>query len=116
MTGPIIAYRHEGDLSAVIGGVVYHGKAISELDGGYVFGDWGRGKGHIFIAHPRKLGWGLWNVTEIQINFPGTQRDLGQLLAIEQDRTGELYLLTKAAGLGATGDTGKIYRMIPATQ
>lgn len=116
MTGPIIAYRHEGDLSAVIGGAVYHGKAISELDGGYVFGDWGRGKGHIFIAHPRKLGWGLWNVTEIQINFPGTQRDLGQLLAIEQDRTGELYLLTKAAGLGATGDTGKIYRMIPAAQ
>lgn len=116
MTGPIIAYRHEGDLSAVIGGAVYHGKAISELDGGYVFGDWGRGKGHIFIARPRKLGWGLWNVTEIQINFPGTQRDLGQLLAIEQDRTGELYLLTKAAGLGATGDTGKIYRMIPATQ
>jgi glucose/arabinose dehydrogenase len=115
LTGPVIAYPHEGDLSAIIGGAVYHGKAISELDGGYIFGDWGRGKGHIFIARPPRLGWGLWNVTEIQIQFSGKEHDLGQLLAIEQDRDGELYLLTKAAGLGATGETGKIYRIIPAT-
>ena len=113
LIGPIIAYPHSGDLSAVIGGGVYDGKAIPELNDGYIFGDWGRGKGHLFVARPRWLGYGLWNLTEIQINFAGDQHDLGQLLAIEQDQNGELYLLTKAAGLGATGNTGKIYKIIP---
>ena len=116
LIGPVIAYPHGGDLSAVIGGTVYHGPAIPELDGGYIFGDWGRGKGHVFVAQPRRFGRGLWNVTEILIKFSGEQPDLGQLLAIEQDKTGELYVLTKAAGLGATGDSGKIYRIIPATK
>ena len=116
LIGPIIAYSHGGDLSAVIGGAVYHGQAIPELKDGYIFGDWGRGEGHIFVARPPRLGWGLWNITEIKINFSGEQHDLGQLLAIEQDQSGELYLLTKAAGLGATGNTGKIYKIIPVTK
>lgn len=113
---PIIAYRHAGDLSAVIGGAVYHGKSIPELKGGYVFGDWGRGKGHLFVGHPRIFNLGLWNITEIQIELPGNQNSVGQLLAIEQDSSGELYLLAKAPGLGATGDTGKIYKVVPAIQ
>jgi glucose/arabinose dehydrogenase len=116
MTEPVIAYPHEDGLSAVIGGIVYHGGIIAGLDGGYIFGDWGRGKGRLFVARPRTFGWGLWNIREIQIHFSGNQHDLGQLLAIEQDTNGELYLLTKAAGLGATGNTGKIYRMIRTTQ
>jgi glucose/arabinose dehydrogenase len=113
LVGPIIAYPHGGDLSAVIGGEVYHGRAIPELDDGYIFGDWGRGKGHLFVARPRRFSRGLWNITEIQIKYSGNIHDLGQLLAIEQDQNGELYLLTKAAGLGATGNTGKIYKIIP---
>jgi glucose/arabinose dehydrogenase len=114
LSDPIIAYRHEGDLSAVIGGVVYRGNAIPELKDGYVFGDWGRGKGHLFIARPRILGFGLWKVSEIQIQFTGNQKQLGQLLDIGRDVNGELYLLTKEAGLGATGNTGVIYKIVPA--
>ena len=113
LTEPIIAYAHSGDLSAIIGGMVYRGSGIPELNGGYIFGDWGRGNGHLFIARPRPLGWGLWNITEIQIE-PEDQQELGQLLGIGRDRNGELYLLTKDPGVGATGNSGLIYKIVPA--
>ena len=108
LSEPIISYPHEGDLSAVIGGMVYRGAAIPELNGGYVFGDWGRGNGHIFVAYPPG-----WSMIEIQIELPGDLSGLGQLLGIGQDENGELYLLTKAPGTGTTGDTGIVYKMVP---
>ena len=113
LSDPIIAYRHQGDLSAVIGGVVYRGNAVPELKDSYVFGDWGRGQGHLFIARPRIFGFGLWKVSEIQIQFTGNQKQLGQLLDIGWDEDGELYILTKEPGLGATGNTGRIYKIVP---
>jgi glucose/arabinose dehydrogenase len=108
---PLIAYAHKADLSAIIGGFVYHGPTIPVLNGGYVFGDWGRGNGHLFVARPRGFGAGRWNITEIQIDFSG---ELGQLLGIGQDARGELYLLTKAPGIGVTGNSGVIYKIVPA--
>jgi glucose/arabinose dehydrogenase len=110
---PIIAYAHEGDLSAIIGGGVYRGKAISELSGGYIFGDWGKGNGHLFVAYPSMFG--SWKVTEIQIQFPDSQIGIGQLLGIGQDENGEIYLLTKAPGIGAAGNSGAIYKIVPET-
>ena len=105
---PIISYAHEGDLSAVIGGIVYRGEAIPELQGGYIFGDWGRGNGHLFIAYPPK-----WVMTELSPEIPEDQSDLGQLLSIGQDANGELYILTKAPGTGATGNSGMVYKIVP---
>jgi glucose/arabinose dehydrogenase len=116
LVGPIIAYAHHGDLSAIIGGTVYRGKSIPELTGGYIFGDWGRGRGHLFVAHPPRFGLGSWDVTEIQINFPTNQQELGQLLGIGKDEREELYVLMKAPGTGATGNTGVIYKMVPAQE
>jgi glucose/arabinose dehydrogenase len=107
---PIIAYAHHGDLSAIIGGTVYDGETIPRLNGGYIFGDWGRGKGHLFVARPPKFGLGPWRVTEIQ------HPELGQILGIGQDENRELYVLTKAPTTGATGTTGIIYKIIPATK
>ncbi|HEU0291102.1 MAG TPA: PQQ-dependent sugar dehydrogenase [Anaerolineales bacterium] len=108
LSEPILAYPHQGDLSAAIGGIVYRGAAIPELKGGYVFGDWGRGNGHLFVAFPPQ-----WSITEIQIEIPGDSSGIGQLLGIGQDQSGELYLLTKAPGIGATGDTGLVYQVVP---
>ena len=113
LSDPIIAYAHQGDLSAIIGGVVYRGKALPELAGGYIFGDWGKGRGHLFIAYPPAVGAGLWNVTEIQITTPDKPFELGQLLGIGQDENQELYLLTKDPGIGATGKSGSIYKIVP---
>lgn len=112
LSEPIISYPHDGDLSAVIGGMVYRGASIPELSGGYLFGDWGRGQGHLFVTYPRTFG--KWKVIEIQMDLLDGQNQIGQLLGIGQDGSGELYLLTKAPGIGATGSSGVIYRVIPA--
>lgn len=112
LSDPILSYAHEGDLSAVIGGFVYRGKAIAELAGGYIFGDWGRGNGHLFVAHPRTFGIDSWNFVEIEIS--DHPAGLGQLLGIGKDETGELYLLTRAPGMGPTGDSGAVYKIVPA--
>jgi glucose/arabinose dehydrogenase len=113
LSEPVIAYAHEGDLSAIIGGMVYRGAAFPELQDGYVFGDWGRGKGHLFVAFPPSVGTGLWDITEIQVRMPDGESNIGQLLGIGQDQNGELYLLTKAPGVGASGTSGSVYKIVP---
>ena len=113
LSDPILSYAHQGDLSAIIGGLIYRGNTIPELAGGYIFGDWGRGNGHLFVAYPPTLGLGSWKITEIQTEVSGNQAEIGQLLGIGQDENGELYLLTKAPGVGAIGNSGSIYKMIP---
>jgi glucose/arabinose dehydrogenase len=112
LSEPIIAYPHEGDLSAVIGGMVYRGQAIPELVGGYIFGDWGRGNGHLFVAYPPRFSTGTWNLTEIKIEIPENLSGMGQLLGIGEGENGELYVLTKAPGTGATGETGVVYKVV----
>jgi len=101
LSEPIISYAHEGDLSAVIGGGVYRGSALPYLVGGYIFGDWGRGNGHLFIAYPPRVGVGTWKFTEIELKIPSDQGGIGQLLGIGHDETGEFYILTnRQYGLG----------------
>jgi glucose/arabinose dehydrogenase len=112
LSEPIIAYAHQGDLSAIIGGAVYRGKDIPELAGAYVFGDWGRGNGHLFLARPPSFGSGLWKIGEIPFETSNGQPTIGQLLGIGQDEHGEIYLLTKAPGIGASGKSGAVYKVI----
>ena len=99
-------------MSAIIGGAVYRGEMLSSLHEGYVFGDWGRGNGHLFVARPPTFGKGLWEITEIQVEVPD-QPGIGQLLGIGTDENMELYLLTKDPGVGPTGNSGKVYKLIP---
>ncbi|MGZ9165119.1 MAG: PQQ-dependent sugar dehydrogenase [Anaerolineales bacterium] len=113
LSAPIIAYTHQGDLSALIGGMLYRGKALPGLTGSYVFGDWGRGNGRLFVAHPPAFGIGLWKTAEIQIKIPGNQSGIGQLLGIGQDESREIYLLTKAPGTGPIGNSGAVYKIVP---
>jgi glucose/arabinose dehydrogenase len=113
LSEPVIAYAHQGDLSAIIGGMIYHGKASTDLAGGYIFGDWGRGNGRLFVAYPPTLGTGLWKITEIKVKIPGDQSGMGQLLGTGEGENGEIYLLTKAPGTGPTGNSGSVYKMVP---
>jgi glucose/arabinose dehydrogenase len=106
LSEPEIVYPHQGDLSAVIGGFVYRGSSIPELRDAYIFGDWGRGNGHLFSARSRLFHLGQWKITEIPV-------EMDQLLGIGQDESGEIYLLTKAPGIGATGTSGTIYKIVP---
>ncbi|HEX9387719.1 MAG TPA: PQQ-dependent sugar dehydrogenase [Anaerolineales bacterium] len=111
LSDPILSYAHQGDLSAIIGGMVYRGKAIPELAGKYIFGDWGKGNGHLFVANPPTFGVGSWKFIEMEVS--GNPSEIGQLLGIGQDESGELYLLTRAPGVGATGDSGSVYKITP---
>ena len=112
LVDPIIAYKHQNDLSAIIGGGVYRGEMLPSLSEGYIFGDWGRGNGHLFVARPPAFSKGLWKITEIQVEIPDGS-GIGQLLGIGQDEVGELYLLIKDPGTGPIGDSGKLYKLIP---
>ena len=111
LSDPILSYAHQGDLSAIIGGMLYRGKALPDLANGYVFGDWGKGRGHLFVAYPPILRLGSWKKMEIKVS--GNPSEIGQLLGIGQDENGELYLLTRAPGVGATGNSGSIYKIVP---
>ena len=102
---PVIALSHADGYSAVIGGYVYRGAAIRELQGWYVFGDWGRGEGKLLAAMP-----GEWSVHQMSVTLPNGSI-LGQVLGIGRDASGELYVLTNDPRGGPHGQGGAVYRI-----
>jgi glucose/arabinose dehydrogenase len=111
LSEPVISYTHEADLSAVISGGVYRGPAFPDLVGAYIFGDWGRGNGHLFIAYPPSVGIGTWKFTEIELEISSDQAEIGQLLGIGQDEDGEFYILAREPGTGPSGNAGSVYKL-----
>jgi glucose/arabinose dehydrogenase len=100
---PVIEYPHGGaEVSgvAVVGGHVYRGSAVPELDGRYVFGDLNAG-GDLFVADPADEG--LWSTAVLPVE-DGSRDRLGRLLGLSRDRAGEQYALT---GSG-------VHRIVPA--
>ncbi len=92
---PVVAYRHDEGCS-VTGGYVYRGRAMPELDGHYVYGDYCRGWLRSF-RHDR--------------GDAADQREwltgIGQLLTFGLDGEGELLV--------ATAD-GTVHRIVPVRQ
>jgi glucose/arabinose dehydrogenase len=117
---PVIEYSHNRRGSsitgnAVVGGFVYRGSAMPELQGTYIFGDWSssfiRPKGSILTA--AEVAAGTWQVSEAGID-DGLRRKLNRyVLGFGQDLQGELYILT-ARRSGPSGDTGEVFKLIPA--
>ena len=116
LSKPSFAYTHEGNLSAIIGGGIYHGQTLLALEGSYIFGDWGRGEGRLFAAFPPSLPFWSWKIKEIRVELPEDQSEFGQFLGIGQDEAGEFYLLAKSPGIGATGNSGTVYRIVPTAK
>lgn len=118
---PVIEYQNanqEGGLGlSIIGGYIYRGQALSGFEGQYIFGDWstqfGQGLGKLFVAMPSDTEGELWPMEELTI----ADREDGNLneflLSIGEDLDGELYILTTETP-GPTGETGKVYRLVPA--
>ncbi len=94
LIAPIAEYPHRDGLS-VTGGHVYRGKAIPELDGSYVFGDFSTFR--------------LWAVTEDRVGGKHQMREIGrapsQLSSFAEEPDGELLM---------TCFDGKVYRLVPA--
>ena len=83
---PIAEYDHnEG--TAIIGGFVYRGTAISQLQGSYVFGDFSSGK----IWMLRETSSGSWTRT-LLVSTSRTISSFGQ------DQAGELYVVDYGTG------------------
>jgi glucose/arabinose dehydrogenase len=117
---PVIEYAHfrqvDGLGVVVIGGQVYRGGAIPELQGRYVFGDWsgspGEPAGRVFVVTERLEG-APWHFSELRFaNRPGEA--FGHfLLGIGRDLAGEVYLLGSDRNR-PEGNTGVVYRLAPA--
>jgi glucose/arabinose dehydrogenase len=110
---PVVEYPHPGGEEdeevfgvAVIGGHVYRGSAIPDLEGTYVFGDL-HADGRLFAARPDEDGDGLWRtgVVEIESGAEGLER----LFAFDLDADGELYVL------GSGEDASGLFRVVPAS-
>jgi uncharacterized repeat protein (TIGR03806 family) len=80
---PEYSYTHAemGDLSAVLGGFVYRGKELPELDGKYIYSDW-----------PSNRLWAFDPATKARTTLVASQWKL-MPMALGEDNHGEIYLL-----------------------
>lgn len=108
LTDPILEYDHNNG-TAVIGGFVYHGSLIPQLDGKYVFGDFSNGpfsapgNGRLLYA----------DLTTGQINEFNMDVPLNMWLkGFGEDANGEIYALA-SVNLGPSGSTGVVLELVP---
>lgn len=106
---PILQYDHDEGI-AIIGGFVYHGSLLPELQGKYVFGDLSNGfgdpNGRLFYADLE-----TGEINEFALGLD--DRALGLYLkGFGQDANGELYVLGSVS-LGPSGSTGQVLRIVP---
>jgi glucose/arabinose dehydrogenase/plastocyanin len=119
LVDPVVEYlnaNQEGGLGlVVIGGHVYRGEALPELQGAYVFGDWSdsfsEGNGRLFVATPSDEG--LWPVQALAVSNTDSGTLESFLLSFGEDEDGELYVLTSGS-VGPAGESGRVYRLVPA--
>jgi glucose/arabinose dehydrogenase len=96
---PIVEYPHGPEGISVAGGYVYRGKALPQLVGKYIFGD--------YIGPTYYLtedGKGTWTRGPLRLT---NRPDEWQVYAFGQDAAGELYVLAVLQG----GDKGVLYRV-----
>jgi glucose/arabinose dehydrogenase len=91
--GPLFDYNHEGQNCSVTGGYVYRGKAIPNLDGVYVYGDYCRGEVR-----------GLLRGVGTSVAEKGFGASVRSLTSFGQDNDGELFALSQEGG---------IFRIVP---
>jgi hypothetical protein len=101
---PVLQYDHD-EGTTVIGGFVYRGNGIPELQGKYIFGDWGAFAAPAARIFAGDLGTGA--IEEINIDNLILNR---WVLGFGQDAQGELYVLATSR-LGPGGVTGEVFKI-----
>jgi glucose/arabinose dehydrogenase len=93
---------------SITGGYVYRGKAIPELAGKYVFGDWSRAwvnpDGVLFVAS--RGADKKWTMETLPVKVAG------YIVAFGEDDDGELYVLTTGNN-ALKPRTGKVFKLVP---
>jgi glucose/arabinose dehydrogenase len=116
LVDPILEYSHSLGIS-VIGGYVYRGSALPELQGHYIFGDWSttfvNGDGKILDAVPPASPDSQWEFRPFTIATSDNGQVDDFVLSFGEDTDGELYVLT-TGWPGPVRDTGKVYKLVPA--
>jgi Glucose / Sorbosone dehydrogenase len=119
LTMPIAEYGNlnvvkDGKGISVTGGYVYRGKAMPQLQGAYVFGDWSRQflqpEGVLLVAFPPKEKGAMWTTEDVEVV---NMRFHSYVLAFAQDEDNELYVLT-SDNTAPTRGVDKIYKIVPA--
>jgi glucose/arabinose dehydrogenase len=95
LISPILEYAHEKGRCSIIGGYVYRGRAISDLTGQYVFGDYCSGE--IFSLQRPLRDQAIGVLEEIRNTSL-------RISSFGEDESGELYVLDHGGG---------IYRIVP---
>jgi hypothetical protein len=108
---PVLQYDHD-EGTTVIGGFVYRGNGIPELQGKYIFGDWGSFNFSNPTEPPRPLrifagDLAMGMIEEINIDNMTLNR---WVLGFGQDAQGELYVLATSR-LGPGGLTGEVFKI-----
>lgn len=117
---PIFAYKNFRKFAkdpdakgiSITGGYVYRGKALPQLTGKYIFGDWSRNfvkaDGVIYVA--TRGADGKWTMDALEIEGK-TGGAIGQfILAFGEDADGEIYVLTNTSS-ALRGTNGKVWKL-----
>ncbi len=95
LTLPIWEYRHDGSTNCIIGGYVYRGKRFPELQGAYIYADYGSGK--IWALHlDETQRHAVSNEELMDSGYPITsfgQEASGELVAVSYD--GRVFRVVK---------------------
>jgi hypothetical protein len=116
---PVIEYPNlnvmkDGKGLSITGGFVYRGKAMPNVVGSYVFGDWSKSfnepQGLLLVAHPPRQPGTMWTIEDVQVTSMNFH---SYVLAFAQDEDRELYVLVSDnTAPGRAND--RIYKIVPA--
>lgn len=119
---PSFEYSAEEGCFAIMGGEVYRGTEVPELQGQYLFADWCSGR---MFAMRTTGGRGtvteeitdLIDVPSVGLTFPGATTQLQRPVHIGQDANGEVFIITMGNTIGLGVSTKSlIYRLKRATK
>jgi glucose/arabinose dehydrogenase len=119
LTDPVVEYQNRGVFPdeglgvAIMGGHMYEGSDVPDLEGMYVYADWSRefweADGVLMAA--REVNEGFWPIHFLEVT--NLDEPLPYILSIGRDADGELYVLTSPS-TGPLDEDGTVYRIAPA--
>ncbi len=117
---PVLAYKNgrkwgkdpEVKGISITGGYVYRGKALPQLTGKYVFGDWSRNfvipDGVLYAAS--KGADGKWTLEALDVVGHSNGAIKQFIVALGEDAEGELFVLTNTSS-ALKGTNGKVWKL-----